>query len=72
MLIPSWIKQREIVWWKDGPDSRMLCRVVSVSNEFIALQILYAQPDAIIRVGRGIGEVVQIAYQDGLLELARA
>lgn len=71
MLIPAWVKMREIVWWKDSADSRVLCRVVSVTQEYLALQILYATPESIISVRRGIGEVVQIAYQDGLLELAR-
>jgi hypothetical protein len=71
MLIPSWIKHREIVWWNYGENTRVLCRVTQVGNEYVVLTILAATTEQVLKIRRGVGEQVQIMYVDGLLEGAR-
>lgn len=71
MLVPSWLKPRELVWWNLGDRGRVLCRVTSTSSEHVTLNILYATPDQIILIRRGPGEATAVMYGHGLLELAR-
>jgi hypothetical protein len=71
MLIPSWIKHREIVWWKFMQDDRVLCRVTQIGHDHIVLQILTATPAQVLKIRRGVAEQVQIMYGEGLLETAR-
>lgn len=71
MLIPSWVKMRELVWWKYRDGDRILCRVSNVAHEYVSLSILAATPEQVLFIRRGVAEIVPIQYQDGLLELAR-
>lgn len=71
MLIPSWLKSRELVWWNLGAVGKVLCRVSNVSGECISLTILHATPEQILNIRRGPGEATGVMYADGLLELAK-
>lgn len=70
MLIPSWVKTRELVWWKYKEGDRILCRVSNVSQEYLTLTILTATPEQVLSIRRGVGESVGVMYQDGLIEKA--
>jgi hypothetical protein len=70
MLIPSWLKAREIVWWKYKDGDRILCRVAGVAAEYLTLTILTATPEQVLSTRRGVGESVGVMYQDGLIEKA--
>lgn len=71
VLIPSWVKMREIVWWKYKDGDRVLCRVSMIGQENVTITILHATPEQILSIRRGCGELVLIQYAEGLLELAR-
>jgi hypothetical protein len=68
MLIPSWVKAREVVWWTYKDGDRILCRVAAVAHEYLTLTILTATPEQVLSVRRGAGESVGVMYQDGLIE----
>jgi hypothetical protein len=57
-----------VYWWNAARDVKILVRVIAKHPKFWSLRVQAATPAECLLINQGVGEIVQVAPQPGLLE----
>lgn len=65
---PREVKLWHVYWWNAKADLKILVRVIAIHPKFFSLRVQAATVEQVLRIGNGVGEIVQVAYLPGQLE----